>query len=298
MKSYNVFGVSSSIALNKNNGYFAVGYFDENSVTIHDYYTGDLIHKIKTNYCSSANNILACNDDYLIVLHEAKTINIFDAKKFEIISSFHLNNCGAVNSILIEDDLVIVTTNKAIGNLTIKNDIFFYEIKNRKLTSNESGLYLRKSFLLKGQLFLVGNGLSNNSFIVPYLKSENLMISLPILVDEVIVYEHNTNEYVKVFLNTGLNDVGNTNFCINVYPSLNMDVEDEILEKTVVGYLGKNELIKITFNNQTEKYKYSRYGEKEVMEYLDFDVITHSSACDNTNFCFGADKKIVFIEIN
>lgn len=298
MKSFNVSGVSSSIALNKNNGYLAVGYFDEPFITIHDYETGDVIHKLDLKYCSSANNVLACNDSYLITLYEAKVINVYDAKNFELLSSFQLNNCGAVNSLFLIDDLVIVTTNKALGRSEVKKDIFFYEIKDKNLISYDSGIYLRKSFILNNEIFLIGNGTSNKSFIIPFSKKDEIKHELPFIVDEVTVYEQNTNNQTKVFINSGLNSIGNINHCVNAYRSLNIDIEDEILDKTVVGFLGQNELIKITFNEQSNMYKYCHYGEREVMEYLDIEVITHSSACNNSHFFFGADKSIYYVEIN
>lgn len=298
MKNFDVLGVSSSIALNAENGYFAVGYFDEPFVSIHDYKTGELLHKIKTKYCSSANNVLACNDKYLVILCEAKLINVYDAKNFEILNSFQINNCGAVNSLTLIDNIVSVTTNKALGKADVKKDIFFFDIDDKKLISHESGLYLRKSFFLNNELFLLGNGQCEKSFIVPFSKMETVKNEMPFLIDEALVYETNTKERTKVFVNSGINTIGNINHSINVYKSLNIDIEDEILDKTVCGFIGQNELIKITFNEQSSSYKYCRYGENDSMQFLDFEVITHSSACDKKYFCFGADKSIVFVEIN
>ena len=298
MKIFEVLGVSSSIALNKENGYFAVGYFDESFISIHDYKTGELIHKLDTKYCSSANNVLACNGKYLVALYDSKTINVYDSKNFEMLSSFQLNNCGAVNSIILTDDLVTVTTNRALGKAEIKKDIFFFEIENKNLISYESGIYLRKAFFLNNEIFLMGNGQIGKSYIIPFSKKDEVKHELPFSIEEVLVYEQNTNKRVRVFINSGINSIGNINHNIDVYQSLNIHMDDEILDKTVGGFIGENELIKIVYKEENGNYKFCRYGEHDQMSYLDFEVITHSSDCDDSNYCFGADKSVIFIGVN
>lgn len=307
MQNFNVFGVPNSIGVNVENSYIAVGYYDESFITFHHIDNGKLLNKMNTEYCSAYSNLIKTNSKYFVYLHSAKTVKVLESKSFKELFSFDLSNCGAVNSIELNNEKLFIFANSPIGDKTNKKDIFIYDLGLNESDSFDSGLYIKKGTIVDQQLVIFGNYLGqdkNNIGCVRILDNKKIIEETVIYenssIEEVIIYEVENKSKVKGLVNSDhqLEEVeanlDNVEFGFDLMPSSQPN--------TVVGCIKsakENEpdnVIVITQQANDKAYKMKISDSHEDVETLPFDVVTGATASKNNKFYFGVDKAISIVE--
>lgn len=307
MQNFNVFGVPSSIGVNVENSYIAVGYYDESFITFHHIDNGKLLNKMNTEYCSAYSNLIKTNSKYFAYLHSAKTVKVLESKSLKELFSFDLSNCGAVNSIELNNEKLFIFANSPIGDKTNKKDIFIYDLDLNKSDSFDSGLYIKKGTIIDQQLVIFGNYLGkdkNNIGCVRIIDDKKIIEETIIYenssIEEVILYEVENKTNVKGLVNSDHQlevveaNLDNVEFGFDLMPSAQPN--------TVVGCIKtakENELdnvIVITQQANDKTYKMKISDNHEDVETLPFDVVTGATASKNNKFYFGVDKAISIVE--
>ncbi len=305
MKKFQVDGTSNSVLLNKNKGYFAVSYYDNNIVSIYNYLTGNLLKELKTFYCSASSNILVGNDKYFCYLVSAKEVIVADADSFETLHTLKLSHCGAVNSLSLKGDKLLVGANKAIGNnADYYQNIFLFDLEKRSSSALTDGKhYVKKAILLSNSIVAFCNRSVDFSYLDIFLENhiyrEEIIDTgnveyfnlLPSDKDLYVVAKVIDNDIIKhnVYLynenNNKITDVKNS--------FDNIDIHTGYVRENGNSYL-------VVFDKNIAKYTLlvtNGFDGRVGNTVLGVSVVTESVAVDDTYFCFGADKSIYFVEV-
>lgn len=309
MQNFNVFGVPNSISVNLENAYIAVGYYDEKFITFHHIDNGKLLSKMNTEYCSAYSNLIKTNSKFFVYLHSAKTIKVLDSKSLKELFSFDLNNCGAVNSIELNNDKLFVFANSPIGDKTNKKDIFIYDLGLNQSDSFDSGIYIKKGTIIDQQIVIFGNYLGQdkkNVGCVRILELDKKIVEETVIyedssIDEVILYEVENKLKVKGLINSDHQLEGveasldNVEFGFDLMPSAQPNTVVGCVKSTKENELDNVIVITQQVNDKTYKMKIS--DNPEDVETLPFDVVTGATASKNNKFYFGVDKAISIVEL-
>lgn len=304
MIKFDVSGTSNSIHLNKNLGYIAVSYYDNNVVSILDYTNGNIIKEIPTIYCSASSNLLAGDDQYFIYQYAPKEIIVADAKSFEIIHTLKVDNCGAINSITLEKDKLLVTANKAIGKQEKYSNIFLFNLSEKTVTAYTDGKkYIKNAYMKNGHIICFHNGLNTHNFLSISLNGE---IKDNIIGDSLadnfnIILSNDSSLYFVATVTTGeyqenkIYEISPING--SLYPVENkffkLQVQTGFINKIGKSYiLGYDEMIKKYCLSATK-----HFSSKTGNTILGASVITEAIAVDDQYFAFGADHVIYVIEV-
>ena len=306
MKTFKVFGVPSSIAVNNERSFIAVGYYDESIITIHNIDNGKLLNKINTEYCSAYSNLIKTNSKYFVYLHSAKLIKVLDSKNLKELFSFELNDCGSINSIELKDNNLFIFANSPIGDKSNKKDIFIYDLELNKKSVFDSGIYIKKGTVIDNKIVIFGNYLANKKDhgcvrIVDLNNFDHIDETLIFdgsSIEEVVLYEVTNNQKIRSFVSSASEDMEASLESL----SFGFDLSPSIHPRTIVGCIKPTEntlstVVVITQKPDSKAYKISRYGTSEDVETLPFEVVTGATASTDSKFYFGVDKSISIVEL-
>lgn len=300
MIKFNVSGTSNSIHLNKNLGYIAVSYYDNNVVSILDYTNGNIIKEIPTIYCSASSNLLAGDDQYFIYQYAPKEIIVADAKSFEIIHTLKVDNCGAINSITLEKDKLLVTANKAIGKQEKYSNIFLFNLSEKTTSTYTDGKkYIKNAYMKNEHIICFHNDLNTHNFLSISLDGEikdniisnsvadnfNIILSN----DNSLYFATVTNQENKIYEISPING--------SLYP-----VENKFFRLQVqTGFINKNgKSFILGYDQMIKKYCLSEtrgFIGKLGNTILGATVLTDAIAVDDKYFAFGADHVVYLVEV-
>lgn len=305
MIKYNVLGTSNSIHLNKDLGYIAVSYYDENFISILDYTTGKVLKNIKTNYCSASSNLLAGDNTYFIYQSEPKEIIVADAKSFSTLHTLKLDHCGAINSISLTGDNLLVTANKAIGQQKKHQNIFYFNLADKSVKAFENG----KQYIKKSILF--------NEHIISFHNNKNTFNYLSIDTDSGESFDNEIDngnaEYFnilksndgKIYVTIKLENIDNDENLVYEININNKTINkiDNVFHNLVIhsGFINNNGKSYILgFDKTIKKYTLSvtkGFSGKNGNTILGATIFTEAIAVNSEYFSFGADKVIYLVEV-
>lgn len=305
MRKFQVNGTSNSILLNNQKGYFAVSYYDNNIISIYDYQAGNLLKELKTLYCSASSNILVGNNKYFCYLVSAKEVIVADADSFETLHTLKLSQCGAVNSLSLKDNILLVSANKAIGNnADCYQNIFIFDLEKRTSSTFTDGKhYVKKSMLFADSIISFCNRSVDFSCLNISLGNKDIQEKTIDFgnVEYFNLLPSNRDLYVVAKV---INDDVTKH---NVYLIKESDNEISKVESSFnnvdihTGYVSNNgNSYLVGFDRNINKYTLlvtNGFTGKVGNTVLGVSVVTESVAFDDSFFCFGADKSIYFIEV-
>lgn len=304
MIKFEVFGTSNSIHLNKQNNFIAVSYYDNNSISILDYKTGNLIKELKTEYCSASSNLLAGNDTYFVYQYSAKEVIVANASNHEKLHILKVDHCGAINSISLDQDKLLITANKKIGNHDRYSNLFLFDLKNKtSKTFTDGKKYIKKSIIKNGHIICFYNELNAQMYLS--ISSDEQIKEIKIsdeVADNFNIIHSNDNSLYFVSLFQDNQNIDNKCYEISpisgsVYPIENkffkLQVQAGFINKTGKSFiLGYDTMIKKYCLSETKAFN-GKLGNT----ILGATVLTDAIAIDDKYFAFGADHVVYLVEV-
>lgn len=305
MKKYKVEGTSNSILLNKDMGYFAVSYYDNNIISIYDYDTGSHLNSLNTIYCSASSNLLAGNEKYFIYQFSAKELIVADAKTFKQLHTIKLSHCGAVNTISLKNDILLVSANKAIGNSLDKyQNIFLFDlVKGSSAVFTDGRMYIKKSMILDNSIISLFNDKDAFGYV-------NISLGNKVEIECSTIDAGNPEYFNRILSNKDLYIVANINtdgvdkfkiYKIDEVTKKSINIEHDFENIDIhTGLIKDKKSFLIGYDNSIGKYtllETNGFSGRLGNTVLGVSVITEAIAADDNHFCFGADKTIYFVEV-
>lgn len=308
---FKVKGVPSSIAVDNETNKIFVGYYDEPQVSIFDLKTKAVICNIKTTVTSAYANLIAVNKDYIFLLSAAKTISFIKKTDISLAKEIDLSliPCGAVNSIKLSgENLLVISTNKAIGNKDTRKDIFIYDLATDKLVASDSGIYIKTTIVSNNRIFVFGNFFEQgkSQSIVKEFSLSKLVAGIvePMQVvhldqEEIehgFSYISSKNDFNKAFIQTK-----NSKKLVEVKDG-KIFLSENLTDEQINGFIHSTAIGTSTYKVVDNQY-YLNTVDISSKAYtaslkLEGKTVTDAATLSNDIFYFGVDKSIYMLQLS